>query len=77
MQTKFWIRRAVLAIVWGLGVSTWASIGHHLMGLPDVGLLLVIGAMALVLARPAGHTRSVAQTTNRAETALQASPPAA
>lgn len=77
MQTKFWVRRAVLAIVWGLAVSTWASIGHHLVGLPDVGPLLVIGTVALVLARPAGRTRSQAQTPNQADTAVPASSPTA
>jgi hypothetical protein len=55
MQTKFWVRRIVLAIVWGLAVSTWASIAHFLFGMPDVGLILVVATMAFVLLRPIVH----------------------
>lgn len=77
MQTKFWIRRAVLASVWGLAVSTWASISHHLMGLPDVGPLLVIGTVAFILARPLGRAKQHARTPNRAETPVAANSPTA
>ena len=55
MQTKFWVRRIVLAVVWGLAVSTWASIAHFLLGMPDVGFVLVIATMAFILLRPAVH----------------------
>jgi hypothetical protein len=55
MQTKFWVRRIVLAVVWGLAVSTWASIAHFLLGMPDVGLPLVVATMAFVLLRPIVH----------------------
>lgn len=72
MHTNVWVRRAVLAIVWGLAVSTWASIGHHLMGLPDVGPLLVVGTVAFILVRPMGRTGSPAPTSNQADTAVHA-----
>jgi hypothetical protein len=55
MQTKFWVRRIVLAVVWGLAVSTWASIAHFLLGMPDVGLPLVVAVMSYVLLRPIVH----------------------
>ena len=55
MQTKFWVRRIVLAVVWGLAVSTWASIAHFLLGMPDVGLPLVVAVMSYVLLRPVVH----------------------
>jgi hypothetical protein len=53
MQTKFWVRRVLLAVVWGLAVSTWASIAHHLAGMPDVGPILVLATMSFILVRPA------------------------
>ena len=49
MQKRSWPRRLVMAAIWALAVSTWASIAHHLMGLPDVGPLLVVVAFAGVL----------------------------
>jgi hypothetical protein len=52
MQTKQWIRRGVIAVVWGLAASTWASIGHHLFGMPDLVPLMALGAVAVVLAWP-------------------------
>jgi hypothetical protein len=55
MQTKYWVRRIVLAVVWGLAVSTWASIAHFLLGMPDVGLPLVVAVMSYVLLRPVVH----------------------
>lgn len=33
--------------------STWASIAHHLMGLPDLGPILVTVVVVLTLAWPA------------------------
>ena len=68
MQTRFWARRAALATVWGFAVSTWASIGHYLMGLPDVGPLLVIGTVILILALPAGRARSSQGAPSRSDT---------
>jgi hypothetical protein len=53
MQTKFWVRRIILAAVWGLAVSTWASIAHYLGGIPDVGPILVVATMAFIILRPA------------------------
>jgi hypothetical protein len=52
MQSKRWIRRGVLALVWGLAVSTWASIGHYLFGLPDIGPIAVITTVGGILAWP-------------------------
>lgn len=53
MQTKFWVRRIILAAVWSLAVSTWASIAHYLGGMPDVGPILVVATMAFIILRPA------------------------
>jgi hypothetical protein len=58
MHKSRWVRRILLAVVWGLAASTWASIGHHLGGLPDVGPILVIGVVALILAWPQGTRRT-------------------
>jgi hypothetical protein len=55
MQTKLWVRRIVFAVVWGLAVSTWASIARFFFGAPDVGLILVAATMALVLLGPVVH----------------------
>jgi hypothetical protein len=55
-----------LAIVWGLAVSTWASIAHHLAGMPDVGLLLVLTTMAFIMVRP---TRRAPLATRRSDLA--------
>ncbi len=52
MQTKHWIRRGIVAAVWGMAAATWASIGHHLFGMPDLVPLIAAGAVAVVLAWP-------------------------
>jgi hypothetical protein len=52
MQTNQWIRRGVFAVVWGLAASTWASIGHHLFGMPDLVPVMALGAVAVVMAWP-------------------------
>jgi hypothetical protein len=52
MHTKQWIRRGIAAGVWGMAAATWASIGHHLFGMPDLVLLMAAGAVAVVLAWP-------------------------
>lgn len=68
MQTKFWVRRIILAVVWGLAVSTWASIAHYLGGMPDVGPILVVVTMTFVLVRP-GRRVSVTESRPDAATA--------
>lgn len=52
MQTKQWIRRGIVAGVWGMAAATWASIGHHLFGMPDLVPLMALGAVAVVFAWP-------------------------
>jgi hypothetical protein len=52
MQKPTWIRRFVLAGVWAFAASTWSSIGHHLFGLPDAGLLLVLAVAGVILLWP-------------------------
>jgi hypothetical protein len=52
MQTTHWIRRGVVAVVWALAASTWASIAHHLFGMPDLVPLMAIAAVAVVFAWP-------------------------
>jgi hypothetical protein len=53
MQTKHWVRKGVVAVVWGMAAATWASIGHHLFGMPDLVPLIAAGAVAAVLVWPA------------------------
>jgi hypothetical protein len=77
MHTKFWVRRAALAIVWGLAVSTWASIGHYLVGLPDVGTALVLGTMTFILLRPTNRASVPERGSNAADAAVHASAPTA
>ena len=77
MQTKFWVRRVVLAVVWGLAVSTWASIAHHLAGMPDVGLMLVIVTMTFIMVRPAKRVSLPARRSNAADAAMHMGAPTA
>jgi hypothetical protein len=70
MQTKFWLRRIVFAVVWGLAVATWASIAHVLFGMPEVGLMLVVATMAFVLLRPAVHVHRKHRDPNAADAAV-------
>jgi hypothetical protein len=58
MHTKRWIRRGIAAAVWGLTASTWASIAHHLFGMPDLVPLMALGAIAVVLAWPTKPMRA-------------------
>lgn len=51
-------RRLVLAVLWAFALSTWASIGHHLLGLPNVGPLLVLFASVMIVAWPSSALRA-------------------
>jgi hypothetical protein len=75
MQTKFWVRRIILAAVWGLAVSTWASIAHYLGGLPDIALILAVGTMAFILVRPARHVPITDRRPNAADAAKHVGAP--
>jgi hypothetical protein len=77
MQTKFWVRRIVLAVVWGLAVSTWASIAHYLGGMPDVGLILVVATMAFIMLRPAKRVSATNRRPNAADAAMHMGSPTA
>jgi hypothetical protein len=77
MQTRFWVRRTVLAIVWGLAVSTWASIAHHLAGMPDIGLPLVLTTMTFIVVRPTRRTPITTRRSNPADGAKQMGVPTA
>lgn len=70
MQTKFWVRRVLLAVVWGLAVSTWASIAHHLGGVPDVGLILVVTTMTFIMVRPTKRMSVAERRSNGADSAI-------
>jgi uncharacterized membrane protein YesL len=72
MQTKQWIRRGIVAVVWGLAAATWASIAHHLFGMPDLVPLLAIGAMAAVLAWPTKQMRAQVATSTARESSQRA-----
>jgi hypothetical protein len=48
MQTKTLIRGVLFTAVWTYAAAVWASIGHHLFGLPD--LVPVAAAVAGLVA---------------------------
>lgn len=77
MQTKFWVRRTILAIVWGLAISTWASIAHYLAGVPDVGPLLVLGTVAFIMLRPTRRASAPERQANAADAAMHVGAPTA
>jgi hypothetical protein len=77
MQTRFWVRRTVLATIWGLAVSTWASIAHHLAGMPDVGLLLVLTTMTFIMVRPARRAPLATRRSNPADGGMEMGVPTA
>ena len=52
MPRNRWTRRILLALIWAGAASTWASIAHHFMGLPDVGPALVLVSIAMTLVIP-------------------------
>ncbi len=52
MLKNHWVKRILLAGVWTMAASTWASIGHYLGGLPDVGPILPAGVAVMILAWP-------------------------
>lgn len=77
MQTKFWVRRVVLAVVWGLAVSTWTSIAHHLAGMPDIGPLLVLTTMTFIMVRPTKRAPLPGRRSNAADAAMHIGAPTA
>ena len=77
MQTKFWVRRIILAAVWGFAVSTWASIAHYLGGMPDVGPILVVATMAFIILRPARRVPVTDRRPTGADAAMHAGAPTA
>jgi hypothetical protein len=77
MQTKFWVRRIILAVVWGLAVSTWASIAHYLGGLPDVGPILVVATIAFIIVRPARRVAVIDERSTGADAAMHVGAPTA
>jgi hypothetical protein len=77
MHTKFWFRRVVLAIVWGLAISTWAAIAHYLVGLPDVGPALALATMTFVIVRPAKRGSIAPSRSNAADAAMHMGAPTA
>lgn len=47
MQTKRFLRGALLTGVWSYAAATWAGIAHHLLGMPDlVPIAAVVAALA-------------------------------
>lgn len=50
MQTKRIIRVVLLTAVWTYAAATWASISHHVFGMPDlVPAAAVVAAMVTVV----------------------------
>jgi hypothetical protein len=47
MQYARWIRAGLLALVWGYAASIWASISHHILGLPDLVPFAAAGAVVV------------------------------
>ena len=52
MENRRWVVRITGASVWVLAALTWGSIGHHLFGLPDLGLGIAALAVVFLLAWP-------------------------
>lgn len=65
MQSNRALKALILVGVWTYAAATWASISHHLFGLPDVvpaaALLSAIGAAAWSF-RPRASVPSVERT---------------
>ncbi|MBA3688635.1 MAG: hypothetical protein H0W81_07390 [Chloroflexi bacterium] len=77
MQTKFWVRRVVLALVWGLAIVTWASIAHYLAGMPNVGAVLALATMTFIVVRPARRGSVARSRSNASDAAMHAGAPTA
>jgi hypothetical protein len=77
MHAKFWVRRTILAVVWGMALSTWASIAHHLAGMPDIGPMLVLTAMTLIMVRPTKRISLPQGRSNAADAPMQMGSPTA
>ena len=77
MHTKFWVRRTLLAVVWGLAVSTWASIAHHLGGMPDIGPMLVLTTMTFIMVRPTRRLFLTQRRSSPADASMHAGAPTA
>jgi hypothetical protein len=55
MQNKRLIRTVLLTAVWTYAAATWASISHHLFGLPDLVLpaaLIAVLTAAVLSSKP-------------------------
>lgn len=52
VDTRQLFRKLTLALLWSVAVSTWIAIGHHLFGLPDVGLPGVVLTVITILVWP-------------------------
>ena len=63
MENRRWVVRITGAGVWVLAALTWGSIGHHLFGLPDVGLGVALLAVVFVLAWPRPGTQRALHST--------------
>jgi hypothetical protein len=60
MQKKRVGMDALLVAVWTYAGATWASIGHHIAGLPDLTLIAAVACGAGAFAwtfRPTGSAR--------------------
>lgn len=77
MQTKFWVRRIMLAVVWGVAVSTWASIAHYLAGTPDVALVLAVITVTFIMVRPPRHAPVAESRQTEADSAMHVGAPTA
>ena len=63
MESKRWGMRLAGAGIWAVASLTWGSIAHHLWGLPDLGPVMAIVAVALMLATPLRRTERAAKGT--------------
>lgn len=63
MENRRWVVRITGAGVWVLAALTWGSIGHHLFGLPDLGLGVALLAVVFVLAWPLAGTQRALHST--------------
>lgn len=75
MQIKRVVKAVLLVAVWAYAGATWGSIGHHLVGLPDLTPLAALGlgvGAAVWIFRPAPSAVSAQRSRIGNEDALQA-----
>ena len=66
MEKRRWFRSFALIAVWTYAAATWASIAHHLLGLPD--LVPLAGVTAGIASAAWSLRPALAQTLRKTQT---------